>query len=151
LFDSVDKLNMREATEILLNATQVTHNTLGSGYEFILNADLTVLECIKIESMKQGIVTPIPHPSQALEGMLFELNHIRVNPRLDNRRMIDLLTQALGEVGVRVLNRPHHDSMAMCHRPLGEITDNVRLYIGNLSKLIFLSPSPQKLRLVKAR
>ena len=142
---------MREATEILLNATQVTHGSLGSGYEFILNADLTVLECIKIESMKQGIVTPIKSPSQVLEGMLFELNHIRVNPRLDNRRMIDILTQALGEVGVKVLNRPHPDSMAMCHRPLGEITENVRLYVGNLSKLIFLSPSPKKLRLVSNR
>lgn len=142
---------MREATEILLNAAQVTHNSLGSGYEFILNADLTVLECIKIESMKQGIVTPIKHPSQVLEGMLFELNHIRINPHLDNRHMIDTLTQALAEVGVKVLNRPHHDSMAMCYRPLGEITDNVRLYIGNLSKLIFLSPSPKKLRLISKR
>jgi hypothetical protein len=142
---------MREATEILLNAAQVTNGSLGGGYEFILNADLTVLECIKIESMKQGIVTPIHHPSQVLEGMLFELNHIRVNPRLDNRRMIEILTQALGEVGVQVLNRPQHNSMAMCHRPLGEITDNVRLYIGNLSKLIFLSPSSKKLRLISNR
>ena len=142
---------MREATEILLNAVQVTHNALGSGYEFILNADLTVLECIKIESMKQGIVTSIKSPSQVLEGMLFELNHIRVNPNLDNRYMIDVLTRALGEVGVRVLNRPHHNSMDICHRPLGEITDNVRLYVGNLSKLVFLSPSPKKLRLISSR
>lgn len=142
---------MREATEILLNAMQVTNHSLGGGYEFILNADLTVLECIKIESMKQGIVTPIKSPSQVLEGMLFELNHIRVNPRLDNRHMIDVLTQALGEVGVRVLNRPHHNNMAVCHRPLGEITDNVRLYVGNLSRLIFLSPSSKKLRLISNR
>ncbi len=142
---------MREATEILLNATQVTNGSLGGGYEFILNADLTVLECIKIESMKQGIVTPITDPSQVLAGMLFDLHHIRVNPRLDNRRMIEILTQALGDVGVQVLNRPHHNSMSLCHRPLGEITDNVRLYIGNLSKLVFLSPSSKKLRLISNR
>jgi len=142
---------MREATEILLNAVQVTHQSSGAGYEFVLNTDLTVLECIKVESMKQGIVTPIPNPSQALEGMLFELNHVRVNPRLDNRRMIDVLTEALAAVGVGVINRPNANSMGLCYRPLGEITDNVRLYVGNLSKLVFLSPSPKKLRLVACR
>jgi hypothetical protein len=142
---------MKEATEILLSAAQVTPNALGSGYEFILNADLTVLECIKIESMRQGIVTPIKCPSQTLEGMLFELNHVRVNPRLDNQRMVEVLTHALEGVGVKVLNRPHRNSMAVCHRPLGEITDNVRLYVGNLNRLVFLSPSPKKLRLISSR
>lgn len=139
---------MKEATEILLNVAHVTHQSLGESYEFILNSDLEVIECIKITSLKQGTVSPVKDPGHLLEGMLFELSHVRVNPRLNNSLMIGILTQALADIGVNVINRPNHNNMAMCYKPLGEITDNVRLYIGQHSQIVFLSPAPKKLRVV---
>lgn len=143
---------MKEATEILLNVAQVTHqSSLGESYEFILNSNLAVIECIKITSMKQGIVSSVKDPSHMLEGMLFELNHVRVNPRLNNSTMIDLLTHALSDIGVNVINRPHNNSMAISYKPLGEITDNVRLYIGHNNQIVFLSPAPKKLRVVSIK
>lgn len=139
---------MRQATEILLNVAEVTHRALGDSYEFILNPDLAIVECIKIQSLRQGIVTPIHQPAITLEGKLFELNHVRVNPNLDNSLIIQVLTDALSAVGVQVKNRVRPDSMAICYRPLGEISENVRMYLGNHARLIFLSPAAKKLRVV---
>ena len=139
---------MRQATEILLNVAEVTHQSLGDSYEFILNRDLAIVECIRIASMHQGTVFPVKNPAQALDGMLFELNHVRVNPSLDNQDMIEALTGALAHIGVDVRNRTNPDSMSMCYRPLGEITDNVRMYLGPQGKLVFLSPASNKLRVI---
>jgi len=139
---------MRHATEILLNVAEVTHRSLGDCYEFILNQDLTIVECIKVSIPDRGVITPIRDPGSMLVGKLFELNHVRVNPSLDNQVMIDALTQALAKIGVEVLKRTRPNSMAMCYRPLGEITDNVRMYLDQGGQVIFLSPAAKKLRVV---
>jgi hypothetical protein len=129
------------ASEILINSRQVTRESLGEPYEFILNSELKVIECVQIESIPQGKIRPVPNTAYALEGMLFELNHVRVNPKMDNTFIIRCLTGALHEIGVEVLNPPPRDSMAVCFRPLGEISANVRFYLNQDSKLIFLSPA----------
>jgi hypothetical protein len=134
-------------SEILINARQVTRYQQGASYEFILNTELYVLECVKVESLIRGIITPIKNTTQALDGMLFELNHVRVNPKLDNTMIIQCLTDALKEIGVFVSNPPYHNSMATCFKPLGEISDNVRFYLNREGNLVFLSPS-MRLRLI---
>ncbi len=129
------------ASEILINSYQITRQNAGDAYEFILNDELYVTECIKVESTPKGLISPIKNSKKALEGMLFELNHVRVNPKLDNSQIIYHLTSALNQIGVKVSNQPHKDSMAVCFKPLGEISESVRFYLNKEGKLIFLSPA----------
>lgn len=130
------------SSEILINSRLVArHGQYGDTYEFILNAELHVLECVKIESIVRGIIRPIQDVQENLDGLLFELNHVRVNPRLDNTMMIDVLKKELQEIGVCVQHPPHANDMAICYKPLGEISDNVRFYLHREGKLVFLSPS----------
>jgi hypothetical protein len=178
------------ASEILINSYQVTHQAMSGQtsthqrfvkrantmddtshhthdtYEFILNDEMYVTECIRIEPVPKaakmpfstceaypsrvgardgvnqlGLVRPIKNSTTELDGMLFELNHVRVNPKLDNSEIIYHLTKALNQIGVRVSNQPDKDSMAICFKPLGEISESVRFYLNKEGKLIFLSPA----------
>lgn len=139
-----DKNNMQTqimASEILINSSQVTRHSDGKAFEFILDENLQVIECVRLESLNQDIARPIRDSSIQLDGMLFELNHVRVNPLLDNTYIIKRLTDVLNQIGVRVSNQPRQNSMAVCFKPLGEISDNVRFYLNKEGKLVFLSPS----------
>ena len=129
------------ADEILINASHVTHVDFGNSYEFVLNTKLHVVECVRIDSLVHGIISQIDNAPTSLDGMLFELNHVRINPRVNNTNIINCLTTALNDIGVQVSNQPDTDSMALCFKPLGEISDNVRFYLSNIGKVIFLSPS----------
>lgn len=128
------------ASEILINAFQVTRYKMGDTFEFVLDQYLQVIECVKIQSPKLGIIRPIPD-STTLKGMLFELNHVRVNPKLDNNLIIESLTKALTDIGVTIFNQPSQNSMALCYKPLGEISDSVRFYLNEEEKPVFLSPA----------
>lgn len=138
---------MPTATEILINATRISEKKQPDLYEFVLNETLHVIECAHIESLAGGVVQPINQFLTTLQGVLFELNHVRVNPRLDNRFIIGRLTKALADIGVNVYNTPFQESMSVCYRPLGEITENVRFYFTEAGSCIFLCPKA-KLRAV---
>jgi hypothetical protein len=128
-------------TEILINSSLVTHDGYRESYEFVLDETLQVIECVKVDPMAQNIISPIEDASVELDGLLFELNHVRVNPRVDNSHIINRLTEALGQIGVQVKNQPQQNTMATCFKPLGEISDNVRFYLNNKTQVVFLSPS----------
>ncbi len=128
-------------TEILINSSLVTHDGYCGSYEFVLDDSLCVIECVKVDQAAQNIVCPIENASVTLDGLLFELNHVRVNPRVDNTYIISCLTKALNNVGVQVKNQPANNSMAACFKPLGEISDNVRFYLNNKTQVVFLSPA----------
>lgn len=91
--------------------------------------------------MAQNMIYPIKNAAVTLDGLLFELNHVRVNPRVDNSYIISCLTDALKNIGVEVKNQPSANSMATTYKPLGEISDNVRFYLNNKTQVVFLSPS----------
>lgn len=135
-------------TEILINSSLVTHNGYRESYEFVLNDQLQVTECVKIDPTAQNVISHIEDAAVALDGLLFELNHVRVNPRVDNSYIISCLTKALNEIGVQVKNQPKQNAMATTFKPLGEISDNVRFYLNNKTQVVFLSPST-RLKLVK--
>ncbi len=130
---------LQPATELLINATRVGDNFLEHAYEFVINDQLLVTECVHIESLGNGLVLPILDFKKSLKGTLFELNHVRVNPLLDNTVMTSTLTQALRDIGVGINNPPPQDSMAQCFRPLGEIKDNVRFHLNADGSLQFLT------------
>lgn len=137
-------------TEILINSSLVTHDGYRESYEFVLDDQLRVIECVRIDPTAQSIVSHIEDAAVTLDGLLFELNHVRVNPRVDNSYIIDCLTNALNAIGVQVKNQPQANSMATCFKPLGEISDNVRFYLNNKTQVVFLSPSIRP-KLVKDR
>ena len=127
--------------EILINSVLVGNDKSFIPYEFVLNDRLQVTECVRVESLAENNVTPIFNAASTLEGMLFELNHVRVNPRIDNTQIIEILTIALNGIGVSVYNPPSHNDVASCFKPMGEISDNVRFYLDLRGRIIFLSPN----------
>ncbi len=128
-------------TEILINSSLVTHDGYPESYEFVLDETLKVIECVRVDPMAQSMISPIENAAETLDGLLFELNHVRVNPRVDNTFIIECLTKALENIGVEVKNQPSSNSMATTYKPLGEISDNVRFYLNNKTQVVFLSPS----------
>lgn len=128
-------------TEILINSSLVTNDGYRESYEFVLDENMRVIECVKIDPFSQTIISPVENAAVALDGMLFELNHVRVNPRVDNTHIIDCLTKALQKIDVQVKNSPHHNDMGTAYKPLGEISDNVRFYLNTKTQVVFLSPS----------
>ena len=133
-------MKSKHQTEILINATLVTPYDFADIYEFVLNEELRVVECVRVESLADGIVFPVDNYRQNLQGILFELNHVRVNPRLDNTEILAKLVEALTKIGVDVQNPPHQNEMQMCYKPLGEITENVRFYFNEAGICVFLCP-----------
>lgn len=134
-------MNKQYAQEILINATRVSPSDYTEIYEFVINQDLKVIECVQVESLADGISFPVENYRAQLGGVLFELNHVRVNPRLDNSEIIHALTSALEGIGVGINHPPSQDSMALCFKPLGEINDNVRFHFENDGYFHFLTPS----------
>jgi hypothetical protein len=129
------------ANELLINANRIRPDKHSDLYEFVLNDSLHVVECVHVESLADGIICPVPDFLTTLHGVLFELNHVRVNPRLDNSYMIGRLTNALADIGVKVYNTPSPQSMAVCYRPLGEITENVRFHFNESGSCVLLCPN----------
>jgi hypothetical protein len=134
-------MGMKASSEILLNATLVTADNQAQVYEFILNSHLSAIECVRVESLTNGIIFPLPDFKEALKATLFELNHVRVNPKLNNQDIIETLTEALEDIGVEISNTPKQDSMAICYRPLGELSENVRFFCESDGKIVFLAPT----------
>lgn len=128
------------SSNILIRSTLITHGEVVDEYEFILDYKLSIREWTKLKIGQLQTFYTIHNSRMELEGMLFELNHVRVNPMLDNTRMIAKLTDALAEIGVKISNQPENSSMAICYKPMGEIRDNVRFYLNKEGKLVFLSP-----------
>lgn len=139
------------ASEILLSSYPITRQLDRSVYEFILNDQLKIMGCIRLKSRIKATAEPVSDLFNTLDGMLFELQHVRVNPTLDNSHIIDQLTERLNEIGVKIGDRPHEKSMAMCFKPLGEISDNVRFYLNQEGKIVFLSPAATKPKLVYSK
>ncbi len=139
------------SSEILINSHLVTHQDLGDRYEFILNNQLNIVECVRLHRLSKENIQPIRNSRTILKGLLFEINHVRVNPLLDNAQIIEFFINTLSQIGVRVSHQPPQDSMAMCFKPLGEISNNVRFYLNEEGKLVFLSPSATRPKLVYSK
>ncbi|HLF66847.1 MAG TPA: hypothetical protein VI522_04445 [Gammaproteobacteria bacterium] len=129
----------QQARELVINATLVTQAQEAVFYEFILGADLCVSACGYLESLSKGRVKPIHEPIKALYGSLFELNHVRVDPSMDNTFILHTLMGALEVAGVHIKNKRSSDFMSICFKPLGELSDIVRFYIAQDAGLVFLS------------
>jgi hypothetical protein len=110
-------------------------------FEFIINQDLKLLQCVQLFTANsrnnQRIITI--ENNREVHNILFELNHVRVNPKLNNYLIITNLIKILTELGIRMDNPPNSNSIAICFQPLGDIKDNVRFYIKENNKMVFLT------------
>lgn len=132
---------MKQATEIVINSTLITEDVSAIFYEFVLGVGLEVIECGCIESLSQSRLRHITDPITMLDGMLFELNHVRVNPEADNTLILARLAKSLEKSGVKINNPPHQHDLKVCYKPLGELSDVVRFYVNGQGRLTFLSSS----------
>jgi hypothetical protein len=137
-----------ESYELLINATLVTPYPSAQLYEFVLNEELTVVECMQLQSLGSYHIMPVHDYGMRFQNTLFELNHVRINPSVDNSYIVSKLKEALENIGVEIKSTPHFNDMAQCYRPLGEIMENVRFYFNAMGQCTFLCPKA-KLRLVK--
>ena len=55
----IGKVETNKSKEILINATHVAGEAEGEAYEFVINDLLAVVECIRVDSLSNGLVTPI--------------------------------------------------------------------------------------------
>jgi len=126
--------------EILLHAVLVNGSESGP-YEFVLNNSLIVTESVCVESVAENKVKHIFNAPITLQDMLFELNHVRVNPRVNNDDIINILTEALNNIGISVYNPPTNKDIASCFKPMGEISSSVRFFLNpSDGRVVFLSP-----------
>lgn len=132
---------MKTATEIVINSTLVTSNYEAIFYEFVLDDGLKVVECGYLESLSQHKMRAVEDPIIQLEGKLFEINHVRVNPRVDNTLILARLAKALEQSGVKITHPAKQDEIQLCFKPLGELSDIVRFYVNSAGRLTFLSSS----------
>lgn len=137
-----------KSSEILINASLVTPYPCVKLYEFVLNSDMEVIECMQIHSLTSNRIVPVHDYCTRFHDTLFELNHVRINPTIDNTFIIFKLSEALENIGVEIKRAPHFNEMAQCYRPLGEIMENVRFYFDGLGNCTFLC-SKAHLKLVK--
>lgn len=142
------KASKHPAAEILISAFRVAHpvsyaSCLKDTYEFVLNESMQLIECFKILVPTKGIRKNLmlDEHAQYLENRLFELHHVRVNPKKDNATIIQRLTSALNDIGVSIQGQPNEQDMQMCYKPLGEIEECIRFYFTGSKKVIFLCPT----------
>jgi len=136
-------------SEILINATLISTQPYIQLYEFVLNEDLFILECMQIHSLITNQIAPVENFRALLSDRLFELNHVRINPYIDNTYIINKLGDTLKEIGVEIKHTPHLNDIAQCYKPLGEIMQNVRFHFNESGRCTFLCPNA-KLRLIKS-
>lgn len=128
--------------EIVINSTKLDDGN--KIYEFVLDVMLDVVDAGIVEDLTKGVVYSIDNLS-ALKGALFELNHVRVNPKKNNREILGLLHARLLDSGVSVSKAPRNIKMPFF--PLGELSAVVRFYVKADASVVFLSEAVQ-LRLV---
>ncbi len=148
----MDKLTYHSSynndSKITINATKITSDESSAViYEFVLDMNLDLVACGYYQSVSQGRMKLINNFRDHLEGELFELNHVRVNPNINNDLVLHRLKKALQASGIEVKSPPEEILMAICYKPLGELNDTVRFYLNDENFLVFLSTTA-KLSLV---
>lgn len=131
--------NNKEA-RLVINATRVSEDfNTAEIFEFALNLNLEVILCSHVKSVSQGRYRLINDFSEELSGVLFEINHVRVNPNLNNELILYRLKKVLQNSGVEITSPSEDILMSICYKPLGDLKQIVRFYIKDKNTLVFLT------------
>jgi hypothetical protein len=136
------QIDNNKESRLVINSTRVcAADNTAEIYEFVLNASMKVVSCSEVKSVSQGRVKFITNHEEKLQGMLFELNHVRVNPMLNNELILHRFKKILEKSGVNIKTPPDDILMAICYKPIGELSEVVRFYLKTEDSLVFLSNS----------
>lgn len=141
-------MDTQHTPELVINADLLDYHDQHCQYEFVLDESMTVVDCGQVKSLSKGVIHRILRPEVELYGYLFEFNHVRVNPELDNQVILTRFTHAVESSGAQVLEAPDDQMMSVCYKPMGELSDVVRFYINGDGHLTFLSTAVQLRRVV---
>ena len=132
--------NNNKEPRIVINATEISaDNNTAEIYEFVLDLNLKITSCSHIKSISQRRIQILSDYEKQLRDKLFELNHVRVNPMINNDLILHRFKKALELTGVKLKSPPDDILMAICYKPLGELENIVRFYIKDQDSLVFMS------------
>ena len=135
--------------EILLHGRKITVQETEETYEFVLNDQLKLVQWVNAKRQERFELPSCFQADNRLNGLLFELHHVRVNPQSDNRAILGKFIEALKEIDVEVFIPAALHRFGPAYSPgLGTISHRVRFYLNNEGGLTFLSPA-MKPRLVR--
>lgn len=125
---------------LLINSTLVTSSNEAKLFEFVLNNNLKVIECGYVSSLANGTVKII-EDFVSLSGALFEFNHVRINPKLENSRLLQRLRNVLQKSGVTISDPTDEKDIKVLYNPVGQLSEVVRFFLTDQNYLKFLSPA----------
>ncbi len=129
-----------QTPQMVVNATRMSADQKSAEiYEFVLDLSIKVIDCKHISSVSQKRAVCVKNFATELKGVLFELNHVRINPKVNNELILFRFKKCLQKSGVKISNPPDEILMAICYKPIGELSDVVRFYIDDNNQLVFLS------------
>jgi uncharacterized protein YehS (DUF1456 family) len=114
---------------LVISSRKVSNYKNTESLEFILDDNLKVVNFVQ-------------------DNALYELNHVRVNPKINNDKILQKLRVAIQSSGVDIYDLPTDADMRMLYKPIGEISSPVRFYLQEDKSLCFLS-SAVKLQIVR--
>jgi hypothetical protein len=84
---------------LLLNATAVNQQEAPL-YEFILSGPtFLVNECYYVKNQGLRQIEPVPYPFHTINKMLFEINHLRIDPQTHPKSVLAFFEQHLKKMG----------------------------------------------------
>ncbi len=128
---------------ILLNTTEISQSSANI-FEFILSTPTFVLsECYHVKNAGTSSFYQINPPFLSLQGHLFEINHLRIDPLIHPSEILPLLKQHLKGFGLSI---PHEEENVRSCWTWPE-TFKLRMTINNYGDLLFMSPTHPSLKI----
>lgn len=128
---------------ILLNTTEISQSSANI-FEFILSTPTFVIsECYHVINAGSPSFYQINPPFLPLQGHLFEVNHLRIDPLARPNEIIPLLKQHLKGFGLSL--PPEQESCLHCWT--WPASFKLRMSLSNYGDLLFMSPTHPALRL----
>lgn len=126
---------------MIVNTSQVNSKNV---YELVLDESLNIIDAGKI-TIKGKTTYHDDVNLESLFDILLELNHIRIDPKHNNEKILSNFAEKIQKCGVSILQAPRQPDG---FKPLGELSHVLRLRIAPDKTCIFLSEA-RKLGVVK--
>ncbi len=126
---------------LIINASLVTNSEIAEIYEFVIDQEIGVIDCGRVSSLASMTVRQISEWDVKVANQLFEINHVRINPKIDNTDILDKFCKKLTNFGVEIYNAPQVNDMRILYNPVGELSTIVRFYMKLNKELVFLVPT----------
>jgi hypothetical protein len=129
--------------QLLLNTTEVNYQNAAL-YEFILSAPgFFVNECYYVKNQGTPVIETVENPYKNLNGKVFEINHLRIDPKADPKNILNLFEKHLSNIGLKI---PQSVTQHACW--MWPKNFQLRFKLDIKEGLIFMSPSNPALKAI---